>query len=278
MRELGYYNGKVLISKLAGDNEGYKARAISRGIKIIARTYHLSGPSLIPYDLEGRDIERWFSIERRPAIIISGSTDTTNIELPISNLFSQIISEEKLGAGKAKDIWLEKDSMNIKIPLYSFPINLPLPPSQISLEGESSNVMNHYIGWLSGYFHPDLSKSSLVRQDTIHEVAKIDSPWKNFEPRALARYLKSMEEVFEMYPYFGDSQVEVIQSRLSKVLIGLRKGDLYCSILSVKAFLFLEKGDEKSAKKIYKTILRDRGFSARQKQIAAKNLGTIELE
>lgn len=277
MRELGYYNGKVLIVKLAGDSEGYKARALARGIKTIGRTYHLSGPSLIPYELEGRDIDRWFSIKMRPALIIFGSTSSPVLELPISQLYSQIISEENFRTNKTNLIWLEKDALNIKVPLYDGAITLPLPPSQLKLEGEDSNVMKHYIGWLSGFFHPDLSRSMTVRQDTIHEAAKIDAPWKSLEPRALARYLKSMEEVFEIYPHFGKPQISAIQVRLSKVLQGLEKNDLYCSVQSFRAYLFLTQGSVKNAKKIFTEIVQDENFSERQRAIAAKNLGTLEL-
>lgn len=277
MRELGYYSGKVLIVKLAGDSEGYKARALARGIKTIGRTYHLSGPSLIPYELDGKDIERWFSIKMRPTLIISGSTSNPMLELPIRQLYSQIISEENFKTKKEDLIWLEKDALNIKVPLYDEAITLPLPPSQLSLEGEDSNVMKHYIGWLSGYFHPDLSMRMTVRQDTIHEAAKIDAPWKSLEPRALARYLKSMEEVFEIYPHFGKPQIGAIQVRLSKVLRGLEKNDLYCSVQSLRAYLFLTQGSLKNAKKIFTEIAQNKNFSERQRAIAAKNLGTLEL-
>jgi len=277
MRELGYYNGKVLISKLVGDNEGYQARAIARGIKVMGKTYHLSGPALIPYDLEGRDIERWFSIKKRPALIITSSTTAPLLELPIVELYSSIISGLDLVNRTGKEIWLEKDALKIKIPLYDSPIILPLPPSQVSLEGESANVIKHYVGWLSGYFHPEFSKRTIVRQDTIHEVAKIDSPWKNDEPRALARYLKSMEEIFEIYPNFGDPQVKAIQVRLAKTIFSLKKGDLYSSVQSLRALLFVVQGQEKKAKRIFMDILNDQSFSERQRAIAARNLGTLEL-
>ncbi len=275
MRELGYYRGKVLISKLEGDSEGYRAREIARGIKVIAKTYHLSGPSLIPYDLKSENIAKWFSVEGRPALIVAGSTSSPVLELPISQFYSKVISDERFNQEK---FWLEKDTLNIKLSGYERALSLPLPPSKVSLAGEDSNVIKHYIGWLSGYFHPELSHHSVIRQDTIHETAKISFPWKSYEPRALALYLKSLEELFEAYPHFSKTQADSILVRLDKARWGLDKGDLYCSIQNLRAFIFMTQENSKKALSVWAGIATSRKFTERQRFLAANNLSVVELD
>lgn len=278
MRELGFYEGRVVIGKLSDDTEGYGARSIARGIKVIGRTYSLSGPSLVPFQLGEREVGRWFATRMRPSLIISGSYKAPFVEYPLREAFSKIISKLEINRSGAKIIWVSDDLIGIKVPGYEAPFFIPMPPTKVTMSGESPNVMYHYVGWLSGYFHSAYVLNDVVRQDTITEVGRIEGPWKNSEPKALARFLKSMEDIFELYPNIQDLQLRQIQSRLSKSMKGLAHGDLYSSILTLRSLLYLLQDKDEVAKIYFRKLSQDKLISAEHRAVASKNLGVLETE
>ena len=48
MINLGYFEGRVIIGRLADDKYGFEARELYKSLQKIALTYHLPGPALLP--------------------------------------------------------------------------------------------------------------------------------------------------------------------------------------------------------------------------------------
>lgn len=276
MREVGFFKGRILISELAGDSEGYLGRSIASGLRLIGRTYHLAGPALIPLKLDGNDVQRWFGSQARPSLVITGSKKSLRVHLPLVQAYSHILSVNRsFYRSPGAKFWVDRENMSVKLFSYDRPFLLPLPPETLVLNDEIPKVVHHYVGWLSAYFNPEYISNGSVRLDTIHEVAKIDAPWKHPEPRALARYLKSVEELLEIYPDFPKSQVRLIQVRLRKIIKTLAPGDLYVSVQNLRALLFVSQGDLRRARKIYLSLAKDSRFTEKQRNIAVRNLSNL---
>ncbi len=226
------YSGRILITKLDSDTDGLAARKLSAGLKLVGKTYHLPGSSLIPYSIKEADKKKWFLSNKRPSIIISGSRDNLNIDLPIT----ESLKNYKKLLGPERSIYFSFDSkfMYFEFPALQKTLTAPMPPSRISLIGESDMTVFHYLGWLSAYFSSELYYDPAIRLDTIHEASRIFGPWKTRNAISYARYFKSLDEFLDQIPNGSVKSLSLLEDRLYKSQIRLEDGELKSSILGLR--------------------------------------------
>jgi hypothetical protein len=232
-----------LITKLEADADGLAARKLSAGLKLVGKTYHLPGSSLIPFSIKEADRKKWFLSDKRPSIIISGSKDDLIIDLPIS----EILKNYKKLLGPDRSVYFNFDSrfMYFDFPFSQNTLIAPIPPSRILLSGESDMALFHYLGWLSAFFSSELYYDPAIRLDTIHEASRIFGPWKTRNAISYARYLKTLDEFLDQVPNGSANSLSLLEKRLIKSQVRLEEGDLKSAIFGLIKVI----RDYKSSKK-----------------------------
>ncbi|HMO18324.1 MAG TPA: hypothetical protein PKA63_06385 [Oligoflexia bacterium] len=276
MRELGYFDERVVIGRFNGDSRGLEARRLLQNLKVLGITYSLPGPSLIP--LDGRlfnfsslrnksgfvsdyssSAKRWFDRRFPPSLMIFGEDGFYNVLMPI-------VEREKLWGVQKEFLPSKIYGLPVHVFGYSSPFALPQIPGRVSLPRDPESVMEHYIAWLSAFFSETISENDSAKIDVINEAASVGGPWRGETPKALARYLFSYQEmrstlsacegygevespnISSCCPEIGDAERSIIEERLMRAISGLKlepKGELYGYVVTLYALSKLYGGFER---------------------------------
>lgn len=282
MRELGYFEGRVIVGKFEEDSHGYEARRLVQSLKTLGRTYNLPGPSLLP--ITPKDIlkDSWLNGKSIPSLAIFGDGgENLKVFFPLkTEHFSEL---EAVKARAESYPFPGNGNLWLNIKPYSKPFVLPYSPSSLIIPRSPDAVMEHYIAWLSAFFNETIASNPIARIDVVNEAARVGGPWKSQVPKAFARYLFSYQELVMGVDMMGSGEIQIAIDRLDRALSGLRfekKGHLYSNIITLKALLILKQGEYEAHDKaigLLKSLVDNQEIPLNIKISAAYNLSILYL-
>ena len=171
MMKFGYFDGRVLIGKFSDDPKGYEARGLLKALKLVATTYHLPGPSLLPIRQGSISDKSKFLVDSRskPALAIFGSKDYYDLYFPHIK-YEGFIDCSEVGNLKSE---CKTENLQSDIKLLPFRGNsnlvlaVPALPAFFKIEREPRFAVSHLISWISAYFSPNIYPLERSRLDVL---------------------------------------------------------------------------------------------------------------
>ncbi len=298
MINLGYFEGRVIIGRLADDKYGFEARELYKSLQKIALTYHLPGPALLPIanayksDADSRFVAKNsvfghfnFSGSGTPSLVIYGNAKDFFLQFPKIKV-AALRSCEEIGKSNTLCAAGDENSNLGFIPVkYSNGVFLAVPgmPQQLTIPREPKYAISHYIEWLSAYYSPLINTSEEVRRDVLFEASTVHGlPYGEIE-RTFAKILLSYEQITNLDYAKNGYQIENSKKRLSTLLRfvkGFKDPELYGIVLNLIAIADIHDAEFRGvsydvAISRLKAIMGSKNVSSHQKDIASYNLGTI---
>jgi hypothetical protein len=157
-------------------------------------------------------------------------------------------------------------------------------PNRILIRKRPEYVINHYVAWLSAYFSKNINYDKISRIDILTEILNLKSLPVESKELVFGKLLLSYEQLLSEDVSYNDFEQMQIKRRLSEVRRISKKflgPEFYGMSMNMLALLSTFENPEDHAflraKIILKEIIKNKQISRSQREIAAYNLGEVEL-
>lgn len=261
----------VYLSRLSGDGDGLRARAIYQRYNEIARTYELPKMELVQRFFSTEDDARqWLRSSPQSPFVIWGSPEWYGLVFaPSQDPLFLPHRMNSLCSGKSDRTASPASSGEICIPPFEGHFKLVFLPESIGIPDEPPELGRHFIAWLArglslqkAEIAPDpgpdagrlMSESAqllAMRRDALTEALRIEGPWASGNPHGLAHFLLGTLDCIEWLNQADESSrlLESSLGHLRKAASLVAKSDnprLFAAIFNNAALvkLLLAEGNE----------------------------------
>jgi hypothetical protein len=287
MNYFNYFDARLIVGKFYNDDGGYEARETFKSLKLISTTYHLPGPSLLQfldskYDSSKLSVINFKKNRIPPALFVFGTKNGIELVMPEVDFLNienclDITNAVQCEALPSSTLLFEKFSG------FSWAI-APLP-KKLLVRKQPEYVMYHYISWLSAYFSKNINYDKISRIDILTEILNLKSLPVQSDELLFAKLIFSYEQLFSEdigYNNFDQIQIRRRLNDVRRISKKFSNPEFYGMSMNMLALLAtFENSEEDSffkAKSILRAIIKNKKISIRQRQIAAHNLGELELK